>query len=56
MAPLMGIYYLQKFKGGSGILATGASGVKPAKTVILGAEWSVRMRPGWHRVSEWKPS
>lgn len=37
MAPLMGTYYLQKFKGGSGILATGASGVKPAKTVVLGA-------------------
>jgi alanine dehydrogenase len=37
MAPLMGSYYLQKFKGGSGILATGASGVKSAKTVILGA-------------------
>jgi len=36
MAPLMGAYYLQKFKGGSGILATGASGVKPAKAVILG--------------------
>jgi len=37
MAPLMGIFYLQKFKGGSGILATGASGVKPAKIVIIGA-------------------
>jgi len=37
MAPLMGTYYLQKFKGGSGILATGAVGVKPAKIVILGA-------------------
>jgi alanine dehydrogenase len=37
MAPLMGAYYLQKFKGGSGILATGAAGVKPAKIVILGA-------------------
>ena len=37
MAPLMGSYYLQKFKGGSGILATGASGVKPAKILILGA-------------------
>jgi alanine dehydrogenase len=37
MAPLMGSFYLQKFKGGSGILATGASGVKPAKIVILGA-------------------
>ncbi len=37
MAPLMAVYYLQKFKGGSGILATGTSGVKPAKIVILGA-------------------
>ncbi len=37
MAPIMGAYYLQKFKGGSGILATGASGVKPAKIVVLGA-------------------
>ncbi len=37
MAPLMGSFYLQKFKGGSGILATGASGVKPAKMVVLGA-------------------
>jgi len=36
MAPLMGAYYLQKFKGGSGILATGASGVKSAAAVILG--------------------
>jgi len=34
---LMGIYYLQKAKGGSGILATGATGVAPAKAVILGA-------------------
>lgn len=37
MAPLMGAYYLQKFKGGSGILATGASGVRPGKILILGA-------------------
>jgi alanine dehydrogenase len=37
MAPLMGAYYLQKFKGGSGILATGASGVRSARIVILGA-------------------
>ena len=37
MAPLMGAHYLQKFKGGSGILATGASGVKPARILILGA-------------------
>lgn len=37
MAPLMGAYYLQKFRGGRGILPTGAVGVKSAKTVILGA-------------------
>ena len=37
MAPLMGAFYLQTFKGGSGILATGASGVRPARIVILGA-------------------
>ncbi len=37
MAPLMGAFYLQKFKGGSGVLPTGASGVKPGKIVILGA-------------------
>jgi len=37
MAPLMGAYHLQKFKGGSGILATGASGVRPGKILILGA-------------------
>ncbi|HUL01000.1 MAG TPA: alanine dehydrogenase [Nitrospirota bacterium] len=36
MAPLMGVYYLQKIQGGSGILATGACGVKPARIVILG--------------------
>jgi alanine dehydrogenase len=37
MAPLMGAFYLQKFKGGSGVLVTGASGVRPGKIVILGA-------------------
>lgn len=37
MAPLMGTYYLQKFHGGEGILATGAIGVEPAKALILGA-------------------
>ncbi|MEE9524083.1 MAG: alanine dehydrogenase [Thermodesulfovibrionales bacterium] len=36
MAPLMGAYYLQKFRGGSGVLPSGAGGVKPARTVILG--------------------
>jgi len=37
IATLMGVYYLQKAKGGSGILATGATGVVPAKALILGA-------------------
>jgi alanine dehydrogenase len=37
MAPLMGAFYLQKFKGGSGILPTGVSGVLPGKLVVLGA-------------------
>jgi alanine dehydrogenase len=37
MAPLMGAHYLQKVKGGKGILPTGAAGVKPAKALILGA-------------------
>jgi alanine dehydrogenase len=37
MAPLMAAFYLQKFKGGSGVLPTGVSGVRPAKIVILGA-------------------
>jgi alanine dehydrogenase len=37
MAPLMAAFYLQKFKGGSGVLPTGVSGVNPGKIVILGA-------------------
>ena len=37
MAPLMAAFYLQRFKGGSGVLPTGVSGVRPAKIVILGA-------------------
>ena len=37
MAPLVGAYYLQKVKGGKGILPTGTAGVKPAKALILGA-------------------
>ncbi len=37
MAPLMGAYYLQKKYKGTGVLPTGATGVKPAKAVILGA-------------------
>jgi alanine dehydrogenase len=37
MAPIMAAFYLQKFKGGSGLLPTGISGVRPGKIVILGA-------------------
>jgi alanine dehydrogenase len=37
MAPLMAAFYLQKFKGGSGVLPTGVSGVRPGKIVVLGA-------------------
>lgn len=37
MSPLMGAYHLQKFKGGMGLLATGAVGVSPARVVIIGA-------------------
>jgi len=37
MAPLMAAFYLQKFKCGSGVLPTGVSGVRPGKTVVLGA-------------------
>lgn len=37
MAPLMGAYFLQKFRGGTGVLPTGITGVRPAKAVILGA-------------------
>jgi alanine dehydrogenase len=37
MAPLMAAFYRQTFKGGSGVLPTGVSGVRPGKIVILGA-------------------
>jgi alanine dehydrogenase len=37
MAPIMGAYYLQMIQNGTGVLATGATGVKPAKALILGA-------------------
>lgn len=37
MAPIVGSYYLQRIRGGSGILPTGAAGVKPARALILGA-------------------
>jgi alanine dehydrogenase len=37
MAPLMAVYYLQMIHGGTGVLATGVAGVRPAKALILGA-------------------
>ncbi len=37
MAPLMGAYYLQMIHGGSGVLAGGVAGVRPAKVLVLGA-------------------
>ncbi|HEY6010727.1 MAG TPA: alanine dehydrogenase, partial [Nitrospirota bacterium] len=37
MAPLMAAFYLQRFKGGSGVLPTGVSGVRPGTIVVLGA-------------------
>lgn len=37
MAPLMGCYYLQRFRGGRGLLPTGLPGVRPARALILGA-------------------
>lgn len=37
MAPLMAAFHLQKYRGGSGILPTGVSGVRPARMLVLGA-------------------
>jgi len=37
MSPLVGAHYLQRVKGGKGVLPTGAAGVRPAKALILGA-------------------
>lgn len=37
MAPVIGAHYLQMSHGGTGVLSTGAVGVKPAKALILGA-------------------
>ncbi len=37
MAPIMGTFYLQKINGGEGVLPTGTAGVKPARSLILGA-------------------
>jgi alanine dehydrogenase len=36
MAPIMGAYYLQMIHGGTGVLAGGVAGVRPAKVLILG--------------------
>lgn len=36
ISPIMAAYYLQKPKGGRGVLACGATGVEPANVVILG--------------------
>jgi alanine dehydrogenase len=37
MAPLIGACYLQKFHGGTGVLPSGTTTVRPAKVLILGA-------------------
>ena len=37
MAPMVGSFYLQKVHGGSGVLAPGAAGVKPARALVIGA-------------------
>lgn len=37
MAPLMGTFFLQKARGGTGLLPSGVEGVRPGKAVILGA-------------------
>jgi len=36
MSPIVGAYFLQRPLGGSGVLASGASGVPPAEILILG--------------------
>ncbi len=37
MAPLMGAFYCQRIHGGTGMLPRGATGVRPARALILGA-------------------
>jgi alanine dehydrogenase len=37
MAPLVGSFYLQKIHGGRGVLPCGLPGVKPARTLVIGA-------------------
>jgi len=37
MAPLAAAWSMQRFKGGAGLLPTGAVGVRPARVLILGA-------------------
>jgi len=37
MAPIVGSYYLQENRGGSGVLISGVPGVSPGKVTVLGA-------------------
>lgn len=37
MAPLMGAWFLQRPRGGTGVLPCGATGVAPARALVLGA-------------------
>lgn len=37
MAPLMGAYFLQKPRGGAGVLPAGAAGVLPGRCLVVGA-------------------
>lgn len=50
MASINGAYYLQKTKGGKGMLMSGVPGVKPAKVLVLGGgivgEAAARMAAG----------
>ena len=50
MASLNGAYYLQKTKGGSGVLLSGVPGVRPARVLVLGGgtvgEAAARMAAG----------
>ena len=57
MAPLMAAFYLQKFKGGSGVLPTGVSGVRPGKDRSSRSRRRRNERcPRGHRAWAWKPS
>lgn len=37
MAPIVGAHHLSRYQGGSGVLISGAGGIKPAKVLIIGA-------------------